>query len=182
MEELIIKSIRYFLENPYSEVYLREFAKKTKMSVFAAKKYLDSFLKEDLIVEERKGNMRYFKANMSNLTFRQLKIALILEKIRKSRLIEEIKEKLPGVSSIVLFGSTARGEDDKNSDIDILIIGNNKSPYISGIGGELDKKVNEHLFSWANWNKQKKDNNAFYMDIITQGIALLGEKPIVYGD
>ena len=182
MEELIIKTVRYFIEKPYKEVYLREYAKENKISVFAAKKYLDLFSKEGLVSEERKANLRYFKANISNPAFKNLKIAFTLHNIRKSGLIDEINEKVKGVKSVVLFGSAARGEDDENSDIDIVIIGNSSSPFVSDVWKKLGKQINEHVFKWSDWNKEKKKNFAFYNDVIVEGILLYGERPVVHGN
>ena len=76
MQELIfLRVARFFLENPYEEVYLRQLAKKLGLSAFAIKKYADLLIKENLIKEERKANLRYFKSNINNLFFKYIKIA-----------------------------------------------------------------------------------------------------------
>ena len=111
---LLIKVLNFFLENPYQEAYLRELAKKLKLSPFAIKKYVDILIKEELVKDEKKANLRFFKANMNDLFFRHLKIAFSINIILKSKLIEFLREEITNVSSIVLFGSIAKGEDDKN--------------------------------------------------------------------
>ena len=40
-EQKFIEFVNFFLENPYGEFYLREVARKLKISAFAAKKYAD---------------------------------------------------------------------------------------------------------------------------------------------
>lgn len=176
---LYIKILKYFLENPYQEVYLRELAKKLKISPFAVKKYLDIMLKDKLIAEERKANLRYIKANMHNLFFKYLKIAFSVKKLEESGLIYYIKENVENLSSIILFGSMAKGEDDRNSDIDILIIGNEKSLKMTEFEEKLGRTVNYHLYKWSSWNKQSEKNKAFYFDVISYGLQLYGELPIV---
>ena len=131
-EQIPLKILKFFLENPYDEVYLRELAKKLKISPFAVKTYIDSLVKEDLVKDERKANLRYFKANINNLFFKHLKISFNINLLLKSGVIEFIKNNLANISSIVLFGSMARGDDDKKSDIDILVIG--KEKYIINYG------------------------------------------------
>ena len=180
MENLIhIKILKFFLDNPYYEVYLRELAKKLKLSPFAAKKYLDLLLKENLITEERKANLRYFKANISNLFFRYMKISFSINILLKSGIIKFLKDNVENVSSIVLFGSMAKGEDDKNSDIDIVVIGKEKSIDLREFEAKFGKEINLHVFSWSKWNKEADHNRAFYFDIIAYGIPLYGELPIV---
>jgi predicted nucleotidyltransferase len=180
MEEIILlKLTNFFLENSYEEFYLRELSKKLKISVFAIKKYADYLLREGLIQEERKGNLRYFKANLENLFFKHLKIARSINLIIRSGLIEFLKENLANVSSIVLFGSIARGEDNEESDIDISIIGKEKTLDLEKFEDKLNKKINIHMFSWSEWNIKVKKDSAFYFDVITQGIPLHGELPII---
>ncbi len=175
MEELLT-ILNHFLTNPYSKVYLRELSRLIKISPFAVKKYSEVLLKEGLILDEKVANLRYFKANKDSIVFKQFKIANSVKKIIDSGLVEKIKENVPNLSSIVLFGSVAKGEDDKNSDVDLLIIGN--SDHIN-FGGILDNEINEHIFSWQEWKKQRKNNQAFYNDIVHFGISLFGELPLI---
>ena len=180
MDNIIpIKILNFFIEHPYQEVYLRELAKKLRLSPFAIKKYLDLLLKENLIIEERKANLRYFKADISSLFFKHLKIAFNMKKIVNSGLISHLLSNLPNITSIILFGSTARGEDDIKSDLDILIIGKNKSISLNKFEEKIAKEINIHIFSWSEWNKEADNNKAFYFDIIANGIPLYGEIPLV---
>ena len=180
MRELIfLKVVKFFLENPYEEAYLRQLAKRLNLSSFAIKKYADLLVREDFIKEERKANLRYFKANTNNLFFKHLKIAFNINIILKSGLLDFLKENLVNVSSIVLFGSTAKGNDDKNSDIDILIIGKEKYLDLVKFEEKIDKEITLRIFSWSEWNKQATENKAFYSDVISHGIPLNGELPLI---
>lgn len=180
MRELVfLKVVKFFLENPYEEVYLRQLAKKLGLSTFAIKKYADLLVKENLVREERKANLRYFKANIGNLFFKYLKIAFSINIILKSGLIDFLKQNLANVSSIVLFGSIAKGEDDKNSDVDILIIGKQKYLDLKRFEEKINKDITFHIFSWSEWNKKAKEDNAFYSEIILHGIPLYDESPLI---
>lgn len=180
MQELtFINLVKFFLENPYEEYYLRELAKKLKLSPFAIKKYCDILVREDIIKEERKANLRFFCANASSLFFKQLKISFNINLILKCGLLNFLKENIANVSSIILFGSMAKGEDSKESDVDILVIGKEKYLNLEKIEEKLDKKINLHILSWSEWNKNAENNKAFYFDVITYGIPLYGELPLV---
>ena len=178
-EMLFLKTLQFFLENPYREVYLRELAKKLKISPFAIKKYASILIKEELILEERRAHLRYFTANTSNKFYKQLKISLNIQNILKSKLIEYIQKSIPAISSVVLFGSLAKGENDEKSDIDILIIGKDKHMDIRQFEKELSRSINSHTMLWNQWKENYKENKAFYYDIIAYGIPLYGELPLI---
>ncbi len=179
MQELkFIKFIEFFLVNPYKEVYIRELAKKLKISPFATKKYADALVIEGLILEEKKANLRYLKANLSSLYYKHAKITYNLRQLLKSNLIEFLKNNLTNVTSITLFGSLAKGEDSDESDIDILIIGKQKHLSLSDFEKKLDKIITIHFFSWSEWNEKAKEDNPFYYEIINHGIPLHGELPL----
>jgi len=176
---LVLKALGFFIENPYDEIYLREFSRKLKISPNTSQRFLDLFLKEGFIKEEKKANSRFFKANLDNIVFRHIKKTYSIKKLVDLGFFDLLKE---SVSHVVVFGSVAEGLDDKKSDIDLLIIGSDKSRVrniILEIQKKADREIQEHVFSFAEWKKQKKENKAFYQDVIAKGINLIGEMPIV---
>jgi hypothetical protein len=176
---MLIRTAKYFMDNPYQEVYLRELAKKLGISPFAAKKHADLLVKRGLIKEERKANLRYLKANSGNLFFKHLKIAFNINTIASSGLLEFLQSNTSNLSCIILFGSMAKGEDDAKSDVDILVIGKGKQKDLSKFENKIGKDIIMHEFSWSEWNMQARQNTAFYSDIVAYGIPLFGERPVV---
>ncbi len=177
---LILSALEFFIEKPYEEIHLREFSRRLKISLNSAQRFLNLFLKNEFVKEERKANLRYFKANLENAVFRQIKIAYSLNMLIKEEFISKLKE--TGVSHAILFGSTAEGKDDEKSDVDLTLIGINKLKAMEIVRKkqeECKKEISPHFFSLAEWKKQAKGNKAFYLDVLTKGISLIGEKPIV---
>lgn len=174
-----IECLSYFLENPYSEVYIRELAKKINISPFAAKKYVDLLIKETLVIDERKANLRYIRANVNNPYYKHAKITQTIRKIVQSQVIENLKKHITNLSAIVLFGSCAKGEDTKESDLDMIIIGKKNNLDLHTFEKKLGKEINIHFFSWHEWNKKAKQDSPFYYEIINSGIPLHGELPLI---
>jgi predicted nucleotidyltransferase len=175
---LILDSFKFFIENSYQEIYLREFSRKLKISPNTAQRFLDLFLKEKLITEARKGNLRFFKANLDNIVFRYIKKTYFIKRLEESGFISSLKSV---ASDVVLFGSFAKGLDDSKSDMDLLIISLNKSEVnkiILNFEKKFNKQINVHVFSFLEWDKQKKINIAFYQEIISTGINLIGQIPV----
>ncbi|MEK6824098.1 MAG: nucleotidyltransferase domain-containing protein [Nanoarchaeota archaeon] len=176
---LILKALGFFIDNPYNKIYLREFSRKLKISLNSAQRFLNFFLEKEFIQEKREANLRYFKANLDSIVFRNIKLTFSLEKINNTGILNNLKEK---VFSFVLFGSVAEGKDDLKSDYDFLMIGKNKSEIkkiFSEFEDKFSKEINLHLFTLEEWKNQAKINKAFYQDIISKGVCLIGEKPIV---
>jgi len=171
---LVLKALGFFVENPYYEIYLREFGRKLGISINSAQRFLSLFLKQGFILEFRKGNLRYFKANLDSVVFRNIKKTFSLKKIEDSGLLDVLKENF---SNAVLFGSLSKGTDDLDSDIDLVCIGIKKEINLLQFEKKLGKEINLHTFTLARWKEQKKENKAFYQDVIA-GINLAGEMPI----
>jgi len=169
----------FFLKNPYTEIYLRQLAKELKLSPYSVMRNIDLLIKENLIKEERRANLRYFKADTDGLFFRHLKIAFNVGTLSKTGIIDFLKENISNISSIVLFGSIAKGEDDKKSDVDMLVIGKEKYFDLGQFEEKLGRRITLHVYSWSDWNKKAKQDSAFYYDIISYGIPLYGELPIM---
>lgn len=176
---MLFKTLHFFLEHPYQEVYLRQLAKKTGLSPFAIKKYADFLIKEGLILEDKRANLRYFKANVNNVFFKHLKIAFNVNLLQKSGLILHLTENTSNVSSIVLFGSMAKGLDDEKSDADLLVIGKEKHMDLEKFEEIIRRDISLHVFGWSNWNKKAKTDKAFYLEVIANGICVYGEKPVI---
>jgi predicted nucleotidyltransferase len=173
---LTLKCLKFFFENPYEKIHLREFSRRMKVSLNTSQRFLNSFLEQGFLLESREANLRYFKANLNSLTFKHLKIAFSLEELEKSGLTVYLTEKFP---QVVLFGSIAKGADDINSDIDLVCIGLKKELDLFEFNKKLKREINVHFFSLAQWKKQKQENKAFYQDIISTGINLIGEMPVI---
>lgn len=176
----LIEILTFFFENPYEELHLRAISKRTKISIFSVKKSVDALISLNLLKERRVGRMRYIKANVDNLFFKYLKIAFNLKEILDSGIIEYLAETIPGLFSVVLFGSVAKGEDDENSDLDLLIIGQHTRRIdLKKFEERIGKEIKPIIMKWSEWKKEARKNRAFYLEVITTGICLYGNLPVV---
>lgn len=110
----------------------REIASILKVSPTGVKNALEGLEKNNLIkIEKGKNNINlsYVSLNQDNYSAVFYKKIENLKLIHESNIIPIIEEKFPG-STIILFGSYSRGEDNINSDIDIAII-NSKEKIIN---------------------------------------------------
>ena len=128
-----------FFNEPYRDFHLRQIAKLAYVSSSTAKRFLDFYSENKFLVKSRRANLVLFKSNLENLSFRYMKLSYFM--MKEKTLIDFLKNTYPN-SSIVLYGSCARGEDDPESDVDLLIVGKKTERFDLGkFEKKLGKKV-----------------------------------------
>jgi predicted nucleotidyltransferase len=173
------KVLKLFIENPNTNYYLRETARLLNMDPMTVKRSLDMLVKDKFLIKFEEKNRILYQANLEKPSLRHLKISYNLSFLEEKNVVDFIISKMKSVTSIMLFGSFAKGENDENSDIDIVVISSSKDKPTSELSKLLNKDVNLLTFTPSQWSKQSKTNRAFYLDVIIDGIAIYGTKLVV---
>src|SRR4030042_3176183 len=113
-------TILSFLIEINEEVHMREITRKSGLSLGFVSRILNELSKEDLILLHKKGRMKFYRINTMNPLVKQLKVLITISSILST--INVLKE---NAQRIILFGSSARGENTPESDIDLFILTNN---------------------------------------------------------
>ena len=174
-----LRVLSLFLENPHEGYYLRESARLLEMDPMTVRRSLNLLTGDGFLTKVEDKNRTMYMANLENPALRYLKISYNLSFLQEKDVINFIVSRMRLVTSIVLFGSFARGENDENSDVDILTISLDKNKPTAELAEILGRDVNLINFTPAEWSGQAKSNRAFYLDVITDGILLYGTKPVV---
>ena len=95
--------------------------------------------------------------------------------MKEKKLVEKIKEELNPVS-IVLFGSFAKGNNDENSDLDILVIADKKNTFRENFLEEYELQL--IVMKPFEWHKKGENKDPFYYEVVTSGIPLYGRMPL----
>ena len=166
-----------FFDEPYREFHLREVAEISEVSPSTAKRFLDFYEASGFLVKERKANLVLFQADLENNSFRFMKVALFLFKARQ--LMDFLTEAYKG-SSIILYGSCARGEDSPESDVDLLAVGRRAEKMdLTRYEDLLGRRINVIAFDSQEWEEKAEEDKAFYERILVDGIVLKGTLPVV---
>ena len=133
------KILEVFMSDPAKEIHLREVSRLSKVSLNNVNDTLRQFVKDGLFKRREISNMSLFKPNLDNEDL--LKLFEYMELKRKkafygknksiARLLDKYTANVIELSKrqiqlVVLFGSVARGEWVKGSDIDILAVSSDK--------------------------------------------------------
>ncbi|MEM4335653.1 MAG: nucleotidyltransferase domain-containing protein [Candidatus Anstonellales archaeon] len=168
----------YLLEHPYKEIHLRELARKTGTSCSTCYRAVKELVGYGL-AERNKSYGRVFVKLVLSPAVKKLKIAYSTHIIEKSGMVEHISQNSFGLQSLVVYGSIARGEDDENSDCDILVIASKCNANSMTLSKMLKREVSLKCFTLEGWKKVAEKNRAFYLEVITNSIVLKGNLPIV---
>ena len=104
--------LEFFFEHPGKKYTVRSLEKQTKISRSTVQYYLKDFKEKGLISIDNKW--------FDNPHNKLIKQQYFVRKISESGLLDYLEKEL-GASSIILFGSFAKGESIKESDIDLFV-------------------------------------------------------------
>lgn len=150
------------------EALLRE----TSMSRERLNYFLKKLAKNELIKRVKpKGKMPYYVANRESLKFRLEKRLLGIKALTSSGLLEHISS-IDEVKTAIVFGSFARGDWSKSSDIDLFLYGN--SEYFEKGKFESILRRDIQLFSYDDYKKIRKELDPKLIPNIINGFNVKG--------
>lgn len=140
------KILNVFFKDPFKEAHLREVVRLSGVSLTNVDNSMRLFVKEDMFKRREASNMVFFKPNLENEALLKIFEYLELEKKRDfygknkkiARLLQKYSEAIVCLSNkkiqiVILFGSVARGDWTKASDVDILAVVSGKEDEVTPI-------------------------------------------------
>lgn len=144
-EEQVLKLI---LENsPLKHWHFEEIVKQANITRAAANKWLKKYQKGGLLKRvKEKGSFPYFIAGSNNPIYQTKKRIYAINKLYESGLISHLLS-LKDAKTVILFGSMAKGDWYKESDIDIFILGKPKEIEKNKYELKLHRDIQLHIFN-----------------------------------
>ena len=160
-----------FFREPTREMGVREYARIQRIAPATASKDLKALEKQGYLRHRKERMLDLYKADLESWHYRDIKTYHTIRTLRSSQLLDSLDEFYLR-PTIILFGSTAKGIDTENSDIDLVIISEKKKefPRLK----EFEKKLGRELQIFA-VNSIKDLRNKHLMNSVLNGIVLQGE-------
>jgi len=117
-----LKVLEYLARDPADAHHVREVAEEAGVSVGAASITLRALRGQRLAKADEKGGSKFYSIDLSNPAAREFKILFNILGLRN--LVDALKEY---AERVVLFGSSAEGTDEKDSDIDLYVLAQNQA-------------------------------------------------------
>lgn len=161
------KVLKFLAQNPSQSLMASEIIKDTKTSRAGANIALRELVKAGLVKRSVKGKTHLYQIDFRDPLVKQFKIiGSIIELYPLIKKLEKISQQ------IILFGSTSRGENLKNSDIDLFVLTRTEEE-----ARKLIKKFNRYskikaiVKNSSDFAKLEREDSTFYQEI-QRGIVL----------
>lgn len=175
--------LKQFLGDFNRQIYGRNLIEKVKLSQKNIAITLNELEENNVLISQKAGNMKYFSLNKENpLIVRYLMLAEIdssIEFLRNNPKINHIINAIIKNQIIVVFGSYAKGLQKKDSDLDLLIIGNYDKKKIREIRENYGIKISIKNTSKEGFIKSMKEKNMLMNEILNNHIILSGYEEFV---
>ena len=162
-----LQILTFLARHPDKQFYIREIAKNMDKSVGGTHKTLKSLKEMNFIIENKSGKNIYYQINQMNPSIKNFKIFMTINEL--TTLVNNLK-KLS--EKIILYGSCANGEDTSDSDMDILVLTNEKEKVNKKIlNMKFERKIQAIVVNASDLINMKENDKAFYNEV-NKGITL----------
>jgi len=106
-----------------TSMYFREIERSVGMGRGAVQRELENLVNTGLIVRRKQGNQVYYQANPQSPIFAELKSLMVKTAGVANVLREALKPFQGRIETAFIYGSFAKGTENADSDVDLLVIG-----------------------------------------------------------
>lgn len=162
-----------FLKEPGREFHLRQLAEILKVSPATVKSKISTAVRQKVILTRRERNVLMFSPNLDHKNFKRLLSDYNVNRIRASGLVSFLEDRFT-LPCVVLFGSWAKGENRKGSDIDVFVMAEDKKTLdLSKFEKKLGAEIQLFVYSRKEIDALKRKSPELLNNIIN-GIKLSG--------
>lgn len=155
------KILKFLLDNSDEKYYDRQISLLSGVSRAGTNFALRDLTLAGLIHKEQKGKMNFYHLSGDTALAKEIKIVLNILSIN-----DMVMKAREYCDKIVLFGSAAKGENHKASDIDLLFITPEKSKVSAlTLKDSQREKLQPVIVTQNEFIKMKIDNLAFYKEV-----------------
>jgi len=170
------KILNLFFSDPTKKYYFREIGQKINKEPSSYQRYLEEFVDDKIFLDERRGNMRFFRLNLKHPLYKEIE-SMISKTLGVEYKLKNLISKLDKVECAFLFGSIAKKNENINSDIDLMIIGEpNQDLLIKGISkieSEIKREINYHIYNKVELAEKIDKKDSFFVNIFSSPIINL---------
>lgn len=160
------------LLNPDATYHVRELARLTGTSAGTLHKELTKLTQGGLLRRQEVGNQVHYSANRDCPIFDEL--ASILRKT--SGLVDVLASALSGVEKNIalafVFGSVARGEQQSNSDVDVMLVGSlgfaDAVQALHPAQATLQREINPVVYSVDEFRRRAASDDSFVREVLAR--------------
>ena len=174
--------MKEFLKGYSKQIYGRELIEKVSLSQKNIALTLDELENENILKSISKGNMRNYSLNfLSQILVENI---LYFENLRKLEFLEQNKKLIDFSREVegdivCVFGSYAKKKQNKDSDLDLFIVGKVDSLKINKIGKKYGLDVQIFNMSFKGFLDSIKNKKEIFTEVLGNHVVLKGSEVFV---
>lgn len=172
------KLFAFYFANTDSSHYVRELARVLDVDPTNLSRELKALEEEGMLLMEKRGTLRYYKLNKRHPLFQELK-QVVAKTIGVEAQLQKALSGLPSITTAILYGSFAKGEEDSASDIDVLVVGTVTMrallECIAPLERRLGRDINMVLYSPQEYRRKKQQNDPLLASIFSSPYRVIIE-------
>lgn len=162
-----------FFGNPERSYYTNEIIRLTNSGTGAVQRELSKLSSVGLILVQNVGNQKVYVVNKDSNIFNELRDIVIKTFGMADVISKALDPVISQISVAFIYGSIAKHEDKVNSDIDLMIIGNDLSyadlyTQLESVNEKLKRQVNPTFYTPTEWARKHKEGNNFIVQVMAQ--------------
>lgn len=175
--------LRLLLDNPYEQFTIRELSRLTDNAAQSVKRAVDVLEANGLLVVAPEGNSRLVGINRNRLSKPDDPVLHIPQHdfhppVRAA--LDRLRAELDGIVGVLVFGSVARGQADRRSDIDLWVLAEERASQ-QHRANEIAKELEQEQFDGDRYEFQilvespesASGHGDRLEDVFTDGITLV---------
>jgi len=170
------KLLTYSFTHPDESYYVRELSQLIDVDPGNLSRELKRLEDEGLYISRVKGRIKFFSLNKKYPLFEELKrIIFKTEGVQGS--LRDLVQKYEGITLAFLYGSFAKKEDKKTSDIDLVVVGefprNSFTRDIRQLESKLNREINFTPYAEKEFTKDRKKEGGFLNLVLKDNLIVL---------
>ena len=167
------KVLGLLFAKPDKSYYTNEIMRWVSMGRGTVSRELDRLVSAGLLTVSRQGNQNYYQANLDSPIHDEL-----VSIVRKTfGVADEIREKLKSLDENIelafIYGSIAKGEETKTSDIDLMLVGKELSygeimEVLMPLEESLGRTINPTIYEKNDFVDKLNDGSSFITRVMAQ--------------
>jgi predicted nucleotidyltransferase len=171
--------------HPERSFYTSEIVRRIRSGTGAVERELSRLERSGLVSVERIGNQKHFRANRESPVFAELQ-GLVLKTVGLTEPLRKVLQPYSNKIKVAfVYGSVAKGSDTAQSDIDLMVIGDELTysdlySALQNAESLLQRKVNPLFLSVKDWKRKASQKDSFTNKVKAQRkLFILGSEEAI---
>lgn len=170
-----------FISNPAQEYHLHEIGRILGKKPGVFQKALNSLEKGGILKSRMRGNQRLVSLNKEYPLLKEVS-KIIQKTVGIEALLQELVNQESRIQTAYIFGSYAKDKMRSDSDIDLVLVGEQEMEdvileAIEKLEKQIQREINPKFYSPREYVKKKKQGDPFLKEVLDSAPIVLKGKP-----